>query len=305
VTAIIGGLVAAVLWATATLSSSRSSRMLGSRVVIAWVMLVGAAVGLPLALLSPAPAEVQPEWIAVVLVSGACYVVGLQLTYAALRIGKVSLIAPIVATEGAVGAILAVALGDPLTATAAVLLGVIVLGVVLASLDRSGPDVPAGDLDVMVDSTEVEEVPAEEIARAAAERRAVILAIIAALVFGVGIVTAGRSALVLPVTWVAVTARAVGVVAVALPLILTGRLTLTRQALPLVVIAGVGEIVGSMASAWGSRESIAVTAVLGSQFAAIAAVAAYFLFHERLARIQVVGVVLIVVGVTALAATSI
>jgi multidrug transporter EmrE-like cation transporter len=82
-------------------------------------------------------------------------------------------------------------------------------------------------------------------------------------------------------------------------------LTLTRQALPLVVIAGVGEIVGSRASAWGSRESIAVTAVLGSQFAAIAAVAAYFLFHERLARIQVVGVVLIVVGVTALAATSI
>jgi multidrug transporter EmrE-like cation transporter len=44
--------------------------------------------------------------------------------------------------------------------------------------------------------------------------------------------------------------------------------------------------------------------VLGSQFAAIAAVAAYVLFHERLARIQVAGVVLIVAGVTALAATS-
>jgi drug/metabolite transporter (DMT)-like permease len=304
VTAIIGGLVAAILWATATLSSSRSSRMLGSRVVIGWVMLTGAIVGTPLALISPAPAQVRPESIVIVLISGVCYVVGLQLTYAALRIGKVSLIAPIVATEGAVGALLAVALGDTLALSAALLLGVIVIGVVLASLDRPGPDVPAGDLDLVVDPADVEPVPAAGPRRSATERRAVILAIAAALVFGVGIVTAGRSALVLPVAWVAVTARAVGVVAVSLPLILTGRLTVTRQALPLVVVAGVGEIIGSMASAWGSRESIAVTAVLGSQFAAIAAVAAYVLFHERLARIQVAGVVLIVAGVTALAATS-
>ena len=41
---------------------------------------------------------------------------------------------------------------------------------------------------------------------------------------------------------------------------------------------------------------------MGSQFAAISAVAAYFLFGERLARIQVAGVVLIIVGVTVLAA---
>ena len=48
----------------------------------------------------------------------------------------------------------------------------------------------------------------------------------------------------------------------------------------------------------GPRESIAIAAVMGSQFAAIAAVAAFFLFGERLRRLQVVGVVLIVVGVT-------
>ena len=48
-----------------------------------------------------------------------------------------------------------------------------------------------------------------------------------------------------------------------------------------------------MLSAWGSRDSIAITAVLGSQFAAIAAVAAYILLGERLSRIQVIGVVLI------------
>jgi drug/metabolite transporter (DMT)-like permease len=304
VTAIIGGLVAAVLWAAATLSSSRSSRMLGSRVVIAWVMIVGAIVGLPVALLSPAPAEVRPESIAIVLLSGVCYVIGLQLAYMALRIGKVSVIAPILSTEGALAALLAIALGDALALSAAVLLGVIVVGVVLASLERSGPDVPAGDLDLVLDPAEVAASPEDGPSRMVTERRAVVLSVIGALVFGVGIVAAGRSAQVLPVAWVAVTARAVGIVLVALPLVVTRRLTVTRQALPLVIVAGVGEIVGSMASAWGSRESIAVTAVLGSQFAAIAAVGAYLLFGERLARIQVVGVVLIVAGVSALAATS-
>ena len=54
VTAIIGGLGAALLWAIATLCSSRSSRMLGSRVVLAWIMIVGVVVGVPIAAVSPA-----------------------------------------------------------------------------------------------------------------------------------------------------------------------------------------------------------------------------------------------------------
>jgi multidrug transporter EmrE-like cation transporter len=43
---------------------------------------------------------------------------------------------------------------------------------------------------------------------------------------------------------------------------------------------------------------------MGSQFAAFAAVAAFVLFKERLARVQLAGVVLIVAGVTILAAVS-
>jgi drug/metabolite transporter (DMT)-like permease len=75
-------------------------------------------------------------------------------------------------------------------------------------------------------------------------------------------------------------------------------------ALPLVLIAGVGEVFGSMLSACGSRESIAIAAVMGSQFAAIAAVAAFVLFGERLGRLQIAGVVLIGLGVTVLAAST-
>jgi drug/metabolite transporter (DMT)-like permease len=309
-TAILAGLGAAALWAAATLCSSRSSRMLGSRVVLAWIMIVGVAVGLPIAIASPPPATVAPSTFALLLVSGTCYVVGLQLTYAALRVGKVSIVAPIVSTEGAVAAVVSVVLGDPIGVISGVMLIAIAAGVVLSSIERARPEVAAGDFDVLADAID-EPLPGRAPTPAVGPagqpvdaRRTAALAIVAAVVFGIGIVAAGRSALLVPVSWVALAARLIGIVGVVVPLLIQGRLRVTRAALPLVVIAGVGEVIGSMLSAWGSRESIAITAVMGSQFAAFAAVAAFLLFKERLARVQLVGVVLIVAGVTVLAAVS-
>lgn len=305
-TAIIGGLGAAALWAAATLCSSRSSRMLGSRLVLGWVMIVGVIVGLPIALLSPGPSTLEPSTLALLGLAGVCYVVGLQLTYAALRIGKVSIVAPIVATEGAVAALIAVGLGDRIGVVAGIMLAVIATGVVLSTLEPGRADVPAGDFDLVADAIDGPPAADPTVPTATGERpidtrRAAALAVVAAFVFGVGLVAAGKSAALVPVAWVALAARLVGIVGVVVPLVLQRRLRLTRAALPLVVIAGVGEVIGSMLSAWGSRESIAITAVMGSQFAAFAAVAAYLLFGERLGRVQVAGVVLIVGGVTLLA----
>ena len=64
--------------------------------------------------------------------------------------------------------------------------------------------------------------------------------------------------------------------------------------------SGIAEVVGFASFAVGARHGVAVAAVLASQFAAIAAVAAYVLFQERLGRIQIVGVTTIVVGVAVL-----
>jgi drug/metabolite transporter (DMT)-like permease len=305
VIAVLGGLGAAVLWATATLCSSRSSRMLGSRVVLGWIMIVGVVVGLPVAIASPPPATIAPSMFGLLLLGGSCYVIGLQLTYAALRIGKVSIVAPIVSTEGAVAAAISIALGDPIGVVAGLMLVAIAVGVVLSSLERDRPAVPAGDFGVTADA--LEDPAADQLASGQARldaRRAAILSIIGALVFGVGLVAAGRAAVLVPVAWVALAARLVGIVGVVVPLLVQKRLRITRAALPMVVIAGIAEVVGSMASAWGSRESIAIAAVMGSQFAALAAVAAFLLFKERLGRIQVVGVMLIVAGVTVLVAVS-
>jgi drug/metabolite transporter (DMT)-like permease len=67
-----------------------------------------------------------------------------------------------------------------------------------------------------------------------------------------------------------------------------------------VVYAGFAEVLGFVCFAVGARESVAIAAVLGSQFAAVASVAAYVLLRERLTRLQLVGVVTILVGVAAL-----
>jgi drug/metabolite transporter (DMT)-like permease len=308
-TAILGGLGAAILWAGATLASSRSSRMIGSRVVLGWVMIVGSIVGLPIGLLTGVPTDVPPQAPVLLLIAGLAYAGGLYSAYSALTVGKVSIVAPIVATEGAVAAIIAVALGDELALTAAILLGVIVVGVVLSSIEPARPDVLAGDIEITADA--LEGPPAAVTATGVLDHsdddttRAALLAVLAALIFGVGLVASGKAAEIVPPIWVAIAVRMVGLLVVVLPLLLQRRLTLTRAALPLVVLAGIGEIIGSTLSAWGASVNIAIAAVLGSQFAAIAAVLAYFLFGERLSRTQVIGVVLIVLGVTVLAATSV
>ena len=305
VTAILGGLIAAALWAAATLCLLP----LEPDARVPCRARLGDAHRRhrrrPAGVHRRPDRALEPGTLALLLLAGFCYVGGLGLTYAALQIGKVSIVAPIVATEGAVAAVIAIWLGDPVALAAGVILAVIAVGVVMSSIERSGTDVPAGDTDLVADALDGPASPSAlshtpPIA-AGDTRRSTLLAIGAALIFGVGLVSMGTAASLVPLAWVALTARLVGVVAITLPLLLRGRLRLTRAAMPLLVIAGVGEIVGSMASAWGARESIAIVAVLGSQFAAFSAVVAFLLFGERLSRVQVIGVVLVVAGVTALA----
>ena len=303
-TAIIGGLGAAILWAAATVASSRSSRWIGSRVVLAWIMVIGTVVGIPIALATGVPSAdtLPPETPFLLLVAGLAYSGGLYTAYRALTVGKVSIVAPIVATEGALAAVFAVALGDPLAGSAAIVLAVVAAGVVLSAIEPSRPVVPAGDIGLdaqAIDAGEPAETSDGHVERTG---EAVAFAIVSAVIFGVGLVASGKAALLVAPIWVALSARVVGLVVVALPLVLQRRMVLTRRALPLVVLSGVAEILGSTLSAWGATDSIPVVAVLGSQFAAIAAVIAFVLFGERLSRTQLLGVVLIVGGVTVLAA---
>lgn len=277
--AILGGLGAAVMWATATLATSRSSRMIPPVSVLAWVMIVGSVASLPFAAASGVPPQLDAGLFGWLLVIGFSNVGGLLLVYTALRIGKVGIVAAIASAEGAVAATIAVLAGERLAVGAAMMLALIALGVILASVSRD-PDV--------------------------AKRRhngiAVLLSSGAALLFGLGLFSAGHVSTDLPLSWILLPPRLVGVVAVAVPLLLLGKLRFSREAAPYVLAAGIAEIIGLASYTVGARHGIAISAVLGSQFAALSAIAAFFLFRERLARLQLVGVTAIVVGVSVLTA---
>ena len=130
------------------------------------------------------------------------------------------------------------------------------------------------------------------------------LAVSTALLFGVCLYTTGRAGEQVPVLWTLVPARLFGSALVAAPLAARRRLRLTRRAVPLVTAAGAAEVLGVLSYALGARHDLPVAAVLGSQFAALTAVAAYFIHGQRLSRRQLAGLAAVVIGVTLLAALS-
>lgn len=279
-TAVLGGLLAACFFATTTLCSARSSRLIRPRSVLAWVMLVGLLVTVPTLGLVSAPVGVDAAEVGWLAVSGGGNVAGLLLAYSGLRVGKVAIVAPILSTEGAVAAVLSVATGEHLQRAAVWLLAVIVVGVVLAAV---APD-PA--------------------ATASGRLRPLVFATLGAAAFGSSLYATGHLSGTLPLPWLVLPARLIGVLVVTLPLLVTRRLELTRRAVPLVVVGGLGEVLGFGAFAIGARHGLAVAAVLASQFAGLAAIAAFLLFRERLTRLQVCGVSLVALGVAILSAVG-
>lgn len=294
--AIVGGLGAALVFATVTLCNSRSSRMIGPTQLLSWVMLIGLAIVLPLVVLEGVPDDLDGESGAWLAVAGIGNVVGLLLAYAALRVGKVGIVAPVIATQGAVAAVLAVVAGESIGVAAGVMLAVIAVGVVLAGL--AGEDAKEAEGD----EADAPAAPRDPAARALARPHAILYALGAAFAIGWSLYATARASIDLPVVWALLPSRVIGVAVVTVPLALRTGLRMTREALPLVLVAGVCEVLGFALFALGARHGIAVSAVLASQFAAVAAVAAYFLFGERLARVQLAGVTLIVAGVGVLSA---
>jgi drug/metabolite transporter (DMT)-like permease len=282
VIAVLGGLGAAVAWATTTLCSSRSSRLIEPVSVVAWEMFVGLLITAPVVAVEGVPHALHGSSIAWLVVSGIGNVGGLVLAYGALRVAQVGLIAPLVSTEGAVAAAITLAAGESVAPLTGAMLAVIAAGVFLAACAESTP----GGF------------------RLTATSRAVVLAGVAALSFGVSLYATAKAGSKLPSAWVVLSARAIGVLALALPLALLGRLRLTRRVVPFVIASGVCEVLGFYSFTAGARHGIAVAAVLSSQFAALAALGGYLLFKERLARIQLAGVLTVLVGVAVLSASQ-
>jgi uncharacterized membrane protein len=142
--AILGGTGAALVFATVTLCNSRSSRVIGPSPLLGWIMLEGLVILAPIVAIQGIPEGLDGtnlDWMAV---AGVGNVVGLLLAYAALRVGKVGIVAPLVSTQGAIAAVIAVIAGESIGTAAAALLVVIVAGVFLAGI-AADPGVGGGE----------------------------------------------------------------------------------------------------------------------------------------------------------------
>lgn len=291
--AVLGGLGAALIWSVGIAFAAQAARDLGPTLTLAWVMPIGLVVLVPMVLaaghlhLSTAAAA----WLAL---GGAGNVGGLLILYHALRIGQMSIVMPIVSTEGGIAAVIAIVAGESISVIGAAALAVTVAGVVMTAVVRRPPDeapVPAANPHPARGSTR----------RGRTDRPAAAWAVASALSMGVSLYGTGRASTLLSTAWAVLPPRVIGVVAITVPLALRGGLRWpTASARPLLV-AGLCEVGGFFAYATGAEHGIAIAAVLAALTGGISVGFGRVLFGERLARTQLVGVLIIFAGVATLA----
>ena len=278
--AVIGGFGAALAWAFATLAAARASRELGPWSTTALVVFIGLIVTVPL-LVVEAPSEpIAAEDYLWLTMAGLGYVIGTVFNYAALSGGKVPVTAPIVSTEGSIAAALAVLTGEAASPMLGAMLVLIAVGVFVVAMQ------PGGGADAL----------------SGGGARYVVFAVLAAGTYGLGLYAAGRASDGVPPSWVVAAGRIAGVALLTIPLVLTRRLRYRGSVLPFLIFAGLAEVAGMYLFAWGAAESIAVTSVLSTQFAVIAALMAHTL-GERISSRQWLGVAAVTVGVVVITLT--
>lgn len=277
--AIAFGVLSALCWGIAAVAGGVLARRIGALATLGWAMLISLAAAIPLALASGAPKAIDIPLGAGTLLVAFGGLGGLALIYAGLRRGSIAVVAPVSATYGGVAALFAVIAGETLGILAAGALVVAVVGAVLAARgDTATPGLAFPH-----------------------QSRAVLFAVGAALLWGIQLFIAGRIGDDIGASWVVLAMRVVGVAVVSLPLVIGRRLPVRRDAIVLGAIAGLGEVAGFTLYVIAAGDGVAIASVLSSQYAAVAALIGIVILGERLRRLQLAGVLLILVAVAVLA----
>lgn len=277
---ILLGLGAALCWGASALVLVRPARAVGAWRTLAWAMLVGFAASLPAALVFDGqPSGTGTAWVWAGATSVA-FVVGSALWMIGVRYGAVSIVTALVATDGAIGATLAIIGGERPEVLVLCALVVIANGAVLVAL---GP----GDGDVSGRTV-------------AATRRAALLALGSGAIFGGVFFASGRAA-DLGALWAVAAVRGGGVLLVTLPVLATIGMRAPREILPWLVGGAALDTTGYLCVVAGTANGVAITSVLASQYAVVSVLGGILLYREHIARRQLVGIALTVSGVAALA----
>ncbi len=121
-------ILSALSWGVAAVAGGLLACRIGALPALGWVMVLSLIAALPLALASGPPGDLDGTTLIGVVIVTAGGLGGLGLIYAALRLGSVSVVAPVSATYGGVAALLAVVAGATIGAVATLALGVAVVG---------------------------------------------------------------------------------------------------------------------------------------------------------------------------------
>jgi drug/metabolite transporter (DMT)-like permease len=291
IAALILGSTTALMWAVSALLAAPSSRLAGPAQALFWTSVVGSGTAALFAIPSGPPEASTADWGLMVLV-GFGYLGGIGLFLLAVNAGRVSLITPIVACDGAIGTAMAAATGASITTTVGVALAVMVAGILLVT--RAGPE----------GEGEGEGGMSFGVARMRPVAVTAAIAAASATAFGLVFVASGRiddmSAL-----WMTAIARAFPLVGGLILCLLSGRLLPERGAWKWLVAFGLIDTGGYLVYVWAAREDTAIAPVAASQYAALAAIGAVLVLHERLSRFQLGGVVALLAGIALIASQGV
>jgi drug/metabolite transporter (DMT)-like permease len=215
------------------------------------------------------------------LAAGLVGITGLGIFFHALTLGTMSIVAPLSATGAIVPVAVGVATGDRLTAVVAAGLALTLVGIALAGREAEDAARDAGD-----------------------DRKAIALAIVAALCFGTFFV-AYDTAADASVPWAIVLARLPAIPLVGL-IVWRRRMPLPRgrDLLKLTGAAQLDCMATSLYAVAITKGALSVVAVIGSLYPVTTVLLARFVLGERLQRVQAAGVTAALLGVALISVGS-
>ncbi len=269
--AVVLALLSSLLWGSADFLGGLTSRRRPAYAVVGGSQACGLVVVTVVAVATQAWTG-PVSWIGWALLSGACGTVGLVCFYSALGAGTMGVVSPI----AALGAVVPVAAGMLAGERPSVITTTGLLVALAGAVAASGPEIRGSE----------------------AGTRPVALAAVAGVAFGLALVFIERGArvdLVMTLVGMRVTSVTVFVVVAVAVASIGG---LGRRDVPVLAVAGAGDVGANLMFALASQRGfLSVTALLGSLYPVVTVLLARFVLHERLARVQQLGVLAALVGV--------
>jgi drug/metabolite transporter (DMT)-like permease len=282
VTGIVGGLLAALLWGSSTVTDARATRIVGTLGVLGWSSIAGCVLTLPVALIFAHGAAFDGRGLLWLTISSLAAVAAFAPFYRAVQLGPVPLVAGLGATEGGVAAAISFATGERLPALT--LLGLLVaLGGMIFVLTSVRTPVPEGHGHPL---------------------QAGLLATLAATLFGLSLFAGARAIDHVPELWLPAGSRTFGTVLIAFPLLLLHKLPRPGRFLRFTFYSALAQSTGYFAFLIAAGSSgVSVPAVLASQASVVGMVISFLVLGERLSRVQLAGIATLLAGVAVVAAT--